>query len=57
MPINSKTPDYGDSFDFESRIKEINSVKMDDVNQVINEVFNVDNISVATVGSIDKPIA
>ena len=45
-----------DLFDFENRIKEINSVKIDDVNQVINEVFNTDNISVATVGNIDKPI-
>lgn len=43
-------------FDFEERIKKIDSVTMDSVNEIIKEIFNSDKISIATVGKNNSPL-
>lgn len=43
-------------FDFEERINNINKITLDMVNDIIDFVFNDKNLSVSTVGSVDKPL-
>ncbi len=43
-------------FDFEERIKRIEAVTINSVNDIINEVFDLDKISVATVGKNKSPL-
>ncbi len=43
-------------FDFYDRIKKIDNVTFDNVNEVINKYFNVDKITTATVGPIKKSL-
>ncbi|MBQ7339247.1 MAG: insulinase family protein [Clostridia bacterium] len=43
-------------FDFKKRIAQIESVTFEDVNEIIKEIFKVDNLSVSTVGKSDKPL-
>ncbi len=43
-------------FNFNERIEQIDKIKIDDVNEIISKVFDVDKLSVATVGKNKNPI-
>ena len=43
-------------FDFKKKIAEINALTLKDVNNAINEAFNLDKVALATVGKNDTPL-
>ena len=43
-------------FDFNERIKKLDSITKDQVNEVIEDVFSVGKIAAATVGPARKPL-
>jgi predicted Zn-dependent peptidase len=46
----------GKEYDFNQRLKALEEIKMSDVNDLIKEYFNVEQMSVATVGPKASPI-
>lgn len=46
----------GKVYDFEARMKKLNSISLNDVNAAIEFNFNTDKMASAAVGNVDKPL-